>query len=97
MKKNFDKETALEIVIYGNTDLGKVISDDICDTTRWSEIHEVVFQTKDQIGTDEAWQTSYSQGATECQDESPWEYDNEVECTLVHQVEKVVKVWEAKK
>ena len=64
--------------------------DKVVDNTRWSVIHEIIFEHEGKF-----YRTSYSVGATEEQDEGPWEYDDEVECTEVHEVEKVVKVWEA--
>lgn len=71
-----------------------VVSDEIDDTTRWSVLHTLIFRLPDQP-ENEAWEVSYSVGATEQQDESPWEYEEQVTATLVRQVEKVVKVWEA--
>jgi hypothetical protein len=65
------------------------LEDNIVDTSRWSIYHKIIFEHEDKY-----YQTYYSEGATECQDESPWEYDDEIECTEVHQVDKVVKVWE---
>jgi len=42
--------------------------------------------------------THYSVGATESQWERPWEYEGEeIECTEVHQIEKLIKVWESVK
>lgn len=61
----------------------------ITDTSRWSIYYEIIFEYKGKF-----YRTSYGEGATECQDERPWEYQKEVECTEVHQVEKTVKVWE---
>lgn len=69
---------------YENT-----IVNDIVDTTRWSVIHEIVFMNKD----GKFYQTSYSEGATECQDESLWENESEVECYEVELKEVTVKKW----
>lgn len=66
------------------------LEDTIIDVDRWSIIHEIVFLWKD----GKTYRTGYSVGATEHQEERPWEYEDEVECTEVHQVEKLVKVWE---
>lgn len=66
-----------------------VVQDEIVDTSRWSVIHEIVFKYEDKF-----YSTTYSEGATEMQDESPFQYDEEIDCTEVHQVEKLVKVWE---
>lgn len=64
------------------------IIDKIIDTTRWSIVHEIVFEDKGKF-----YQTTYSEGATEMQDERPWEYDDEVECTEVELREVKVKKW----
>ncbi len=67
------------------------VEDDIVDTSRWSEHHAVVFSYKNKY-----YQSYYSKGLTECQEEDPYEKDgDEIECTEVHQVEKMVKVWES--
>lgn len=55
-----------------------IITDEIVDTTRWSEIHDVIFKLDEKF-----YQTHYSQGLTEYQDESPWEYDD----PEIHEVE----------
>lgn len=67
------------------------IKDTITDTSRWSEHHEIIFAHDDKF-----YRTHYSQGLTEQQDESPWDYEEEVECTEVELVEKLVKVWQIK-
>lgn len=64
------------------------IKDSIVDTSRWSEIHEIVFSHDGKF-----YETSYSQGLTEMQDESPWEYEDEVECYEVELKEVTVKKW----
>lgn len=69
--------------------VGGVVEDRIIDTSRWSTIHELIFTYQGKH-----YQSTYSCGATEMQDEGPWEYEKEVECTEVQQVEKIVKVWE---
>ena len=37
--------------------------------------------------------TTYSEGATECQDERHWEYKDEIKCTEVELKEVKVKKW----
>jgi hypothetical protein len=63
----------------------------IIDTSRWSNIYEIIFEYEGRH-----YKTTYSEGATERQDESPWEYDDDVECVEVEkklvQVEKWVPV-----
>lgn len=68
---------------YSNT-----IVDRIIDTTRWSIVHEIVFEDNGKF-----YQTTYSEGATEMQDERPWEYEDEVECEEVELREEKVKKW----
>lgn len=65
------------------------IRDTIIDTTRWSIIHEIIFSHDNKF-----WKTTYSVGATENQDESPWEYETLVECIEVELVEKTIKTWQ---
>ena len=98
MIKKFDKNELLEIDLPYLDEGQKVddvtlISREIIDTNRWSIIYEIVFRFDDQL-SDQAWSASYSVGATEMQDESPWEYEEEVKAILVKRVEKVVEVWE---
>lgn len=64
------------------------IEDNIYDTRRWSEDHEIVFKYDGKY-----YQACYSCGATEMQDESPWEYEDEIDCTEVVQKEILVKKW----
>lgn len=66
-----------------------VIHDTIVDNSRWSIQHEIIFEHEGKN-----YRAYYSVGATEQQDESPWEFDTEVEVVEVHEVEKMVKVWE---
>ena len=72
---------------------GEIISDRITSNSRWSIHHEIIFRLPGQP-PGEAWRALYSHGATEQQMETPWEYEDEVEATLVREVERTVKVWE---
>lgn len=72
-----------------------VIEDEIYDTRRWSIEHALIFQLPDQP-EDEAWSVCYSHGATEMQEQGPWDDEEEVEATLMKLVEKTVNVWETK-
>lgn len=54
------------------------IENRITGTRRWSEDHEIVFEFNGKF-----YRTHYSCGATELQDESPWENENEVDCEEV--------------
>lgn len=82
--KLFSKED-LKGMLYGDIDLDvyDVISNDIdiVDTFRWSIIHEMIFTT---VKDGKFYRTTYSVGATECQDESPYEYAPDmIECEEV--------------
>lgn len=69
------------------------VYDNIIDHSRWSIGYEKVFKHEGKF-----YITYYSRGATEYQDESPYEYDgDEIECAEVVPVEKVVTVYEVKK
>ena len=71
----------------------KAIKDTITGTRRWSEDHEIIFAHEGKF-----YRTHYSQGLTESQDESPFQYSpDEIECEEVELVEKLVKVWQTKK
>jgi hypothetical protein len=71
-----------------NPDIFNIVSDKIIDTSRWSIIYEMVFGYQDKF-----YVTSYSEGATERQDESPYEdEEDEIECKEVFPREvKVIK------
>jgi len=75
-----------ELNLPDNDDI--VMLDEIIDHSRWSVIHNIVFEHEGKF-----YQTGYSVGATESQYESPWEYDDEVECTEVELKEVMVKQW----
>ena len=70
MKLSRDK--ALDI-LYGNEG-GEVILDEIVDTSRWSVHHDLVVKIDGKF-----YSAEYSVGATEYQNESPWQNENEVE------------------
>ena len=74
---------------------GRIISDVLSEHDRWSVVHTLIVQFPEQMGTDDAWELSYGVGATESQNESPWEYEDEVTGTLVRRTTKVVDVWES--
>lgn len=63
------------------------IEDEIEETSRWSEHHRIVFKAEDD-GL--FYETGYSQGLTEYQDESPWEYEDEITAKQVELREVVV-------
>lgn len=68
----------------------KVISKDITDTSRWAVHHSLIFSFEGKF-----YQTNYREGATEYQDESPFEHDpDEIECKEVKPVQKTITVYE---
>lgn len=80
------KKEFLQEMVWGDD----VVEDNIVDNSRWSIHHEIVFRHEGKF-----YGTGYSVGATESQDERPFEYDNdEIECPEMVQKEKLVKVWE---
>lgn len=81
----FTKEFLRES-LYGDT----TVQDTITDHSRWSVGHERIFKHEGKL-----YRTWYSVGATENQDESPYEYaDNEIECPEVIAVTRTVTVYE---
>ena len=64
------------------------VLDEITDTSRWSIHHRIIFKHEGKF-----YETYYSEGATEMQDESPWEYEDEVECDEVELKEVKVVKW----
>ena len=78
-----------ELDLPDNDDIIKHV--ELIDTSRWSIHYSIVFAHEGKF-----YKTSYSVGATESQDESPWEYQDEVECTEVEAKEVTVTTWVAK-
>ena len=75
------KKEDLVAMAYGDHEKTKftIMSNPIVDTSRWSTIYDLVFKFEGNF-----YQTSYSVGATEYQDESPFDYENdEIECRQV--------------
>lgn len=64
------------------------IEDEVIDSSRWSIHHRIIFEYDGKY-----YKTWYSVGSTEMQDESPWEYDDEVECHEVKKKQVTVEKW----
>jgi hypothetical protein len=81
----------LQMLTYGDApDEFEVIEEKIADTSRWSVCYKMVFKYDGKF-----YATSFRRGATEMQDESPYEYDgDEIECKEVAPVEKTIIVYE---
>lgn len=85
----FEKEY-LQSLAWDEQEAGEVIETTIVDTTRWSIIKEMIFELGGKY-----YRTSYSEGATEGQDEDPYEYeDDEIECPEVEKVQVMKEEWQ---
>lgn len=81
-------EEAREIV-YSDHEDWEEVTKEIEDTSRWSIFYTGVFKHKP---SDKLFEVDWSVGATEMQDESPFEYANEVSFYQVEPKEvKVIK------
>lgn len=81
------------MLVWGDLEGWEEIEQELVDTTRWSIIYSGVFQHTE---SGKFYQTSWSRGATESQDEGPFEYDAP-ELTEVELVEITTKVFRAVK
>jgi len=80
----FDKETAC-IILDGDDDNYKIIENEIISTGRWTINYRLIIK---RLSDGKFFKSTYRVGATESQDESAWEYDDEVTFTEVFPVEK---------
>lgn len=78
MNKTFDKTYLTEKLVLPYSKY--VVSDTITDTGRWNIEHELIFLDP---ADNKYYRTSYREGATELQDERPWEYNDTVEAVEV--------------
>lgn len=84
-KKSFDREF-LRDVIWDGADGAKKLKDEMVSKDRWTVTHKLIFSHEDKC-----WLVYYRVGATEYQDEGPFDYDGEnIECTEVEPFEKTV-------
>lgn len=67
------------------------IKEDIIDTSRWCIIYDIVVK---RVSDGKFFKSSYRVGATESQDERPYEYDSEAIFTEVVPVEKTIIAYE---
>lgn len=58
-------------ILWSDSEDFKIISNEIFEHTRWSVHHELIVQ---RISDGKFFRSYYSKGATEYQDEEPWEY-----------------------
>jgi len=79
--RKFKKEWLREL-LWDDIDDAELVSDIIDDHRRWSVGHTIIFMFDGKF-----YKTSYSVGATEYQDEQPFEYcDDEIDCVEVEPV-----------
>ena len=84
----------MQDLVYDDYDPNEVsiIENEIYETSRWSVLYEMVFKYQDKF-----YKTTYSLPATEQQDETAYEYeDDEIDCVEVFPVEKTVVVYKPK-
>ena len=86
----FPKEHLQEMVWGDPFDGYEIIENEMTDSSRWSLHYWLVFHYEDKY-----YGVSYSRGATEQQDERPFEYEkDEVACVRLYPREKVITVYE---
>ena len=81
------KEEARNIA-YGDTLLFNEILNNIEDTSRWTEHHRIVVQ---RVSDNKYFESYYSQGLTEAQDQKAYEYDDPVFYEVFKTIVKVTQ------
>lgn len=87
----FKRENLLDIIGESKGEFNglRPVSLVLSDTSRWEIHYDQVFEYEGKF-----YETYYSVGATETQDQGPYEYDDdEIECIEVVPVEKTVIVY----
>jgi len=91
-EKKFPKDDLQELVgfpIGKGFDDYEVVQDKISGTRRWSIDHTMIFKHQGKF-----YRTHYSVGATESQDEGPYEYsDAEIDCDEVVPTQQTITVY----
>lgn len=88
-KKNTGKLLLSNRFLIEELDLPyNAIEDNVIGNDRWSVHHCIIFEYEGKY-----YRAYYSVGATEMQDESPWEYEDVVSCEEVELREVLVKQW----
>ncbi len=86
----FSPEEGRNIVKGSNKEF-ETISNEISDASRWSLMYDIVIK---RLWDGKFFKSEYKVGATELQDEGPYEYDDKAVFTEVFPVEKIVTVYE---
>ena len=77
-------------LVYDENTEAKIIEKNFIEHSRWSILYEIIFNYQDKF-----YESSYCVGATEYQEEDPYEYEgDEIECYEVQPVEKTVMDYE---
>jgi len=86
----FEDRGEISEIAWGDNPKFVQLSKDIVDKTRWSIHYRVILQ---RVSDNKFFETYYSVGATESQDQVPYE-DDEMILTEVFPVEKTITVYE---
>lgn len=89
IKKEFTKDYLINTLDLPD----EAIENNIIGNGRWSIDHEIIFKDNN---SGKFYKGYYSQGATEMQDESPWEYEDSITCYEVEKKEIKVMQWVVK-
>ena len=86
------KRKTLQELVYDEAEDCEVIHKRFSHKSRWSIHYTMVFKFEDKL-----YQTSYKVGATEQQDEEPYEYEpDEIECPEVEPFEATITLYRVK-
>ena len=83
----FPKEVLKQLAADDEPEGYEVVEKDITDSTRWSLIYIMVFKYKDQF-----YMTYYSRGATESQDERPYQDEDDFVLCVEVEPKEVTKI-----
>ncbi len=77
------KSNLQSLVGYEEVEDLEVVHDEIWDHRRWVVVHRLIFKKNNKL-----YETTYNIGATESQDESPFEYEpDEISCQEVREIQ----------
>lgn len=77
-------------IVWGDTSDWKTIEENTIGHSRWAIEKEGIFQ---HLPTKRYYKLDWNEGATEMQDEAPFEYDEGIEAIEVIQKEVTIKQW----
>ena len=87
----FKKEFLVGVVWKSNKEV-KVLETKTISQTRWTNVHRLIFEYQGKL-----YETHYETGATEQQEVSPYEYeDDEINCEEVVEKQVMITVYELK-